>query len=119
MLVKYTTDKRDEWDDYLDTCVYAYNTSVQESTRFSPFEVMFGRKPTMPIDIDMATNTPEDQLQKYLEAKELSQSQVEEMASQRQQLLQQVKANIKQAQDKQKEYYDRKHANPAAYKSGY
>ena len=118
MLVKYVTDKRDEWDDYLDTCVYAYNTSVQESTRFSPFEVMFGRKPTMPIDIDMATNTPEDQLQKYLEAKELSQSQVEEMASQRQQLLQQVKANIKQAQDKQKEYYDRKHANPAAYKVG-
>ena len=118
MLVKYATDKRDEWDDYLDTCVYAYNTSVQESTRFSPFEVMFGRKPTMPIDIDMATNIPEDQLQKYLEAKELSQTRVEEMASQRQQLLQQVKANIKQAQDKQKEYYDREHANPAAYKVG-
>ena len=39
----------------------------------------------MPIDIDMATNTTEDQLQKYLEAKELSRSQVEEMASQRQQ----------------------------------
>ena len=66
------------------TCVYAYNTSVQESTRFSPFEVMFGRKPTMPIDIDMATNTPEDQLQMYLEAEELSQSQVEEMGAQQQ-----------------------------------
>ena len=40
------------------------------------------------------------------------------MASQRQEVLQQVKANIKQAQEKQKEYYDRKHANPAAYKVG-
>ena len=45
-------------------------------------------------------------------------SEVEEMAFQRQQLLQQVKVNIKQAQDKQKEYYDRKYANPAAYKVG-
>ena len=40
------------------------------------------------------------------------------MAAQRQELLQQVKANIKQAQDKQKEYFDRKHANPAAYSVG-
>ena len=118
MFVKYATDNRAEWDNYLDTCVYAYNTSVQESTRFSPFEVMFGRKPTMPIDVDMATNTPEDQLQMYLEAEELSQSQVNEMAAQRQELLQQVKANIKQAQDKQKEYFDWKHTNPAAYSVG-
>ena len=118
ILVKYATDKREEWDEYLDTCVYAYNTSVQESTHFSPFEVMFGRKPTMPIDIDMATNPPEDRLQNCIEAGELSASQVEAMASQRQEVLQQVKANIKQAQEKQKEYYDRKHANPAAYKVG-
>ena len=29
---------------------------------FPLFEFMFGHKPTMPIDIDMATNIPEDQL---------------------------------------------------------
>ena len=40
------------------------------------------------------------------------------MAAQRQELLQQVKANIKQAQDKQKEYFDHKHANPTAYSVG-
>ena len=105
MLVKYATDNRAEWDNYLDTCVYASNTSVQESTRFSPFEVMLGHKPTMPIDVDMA----EDQLQMYLEAEELSQSQVKEMAAQQQELLQQVN---------QKEYFDHKHANPAAYNVG-
>ena len=78
----------------MDTCVYAYNTSVQESTCFSPFEVMFGRKATMPIDIDMATKTPEDRLQKCLDAEKLSPSKVKKMESQRQELLQQVKANI-------------------------
>jgi len=29
---------------------------------------VFGQKPTMPINIDMATNSPENQLQKCLEA---------------------------------------------------
>jgi len=33
-------------------------------------------------------------------------------------IFQQVKANIEQAQDKQKEYYNHKHANPAANKVG-
>ena len=77
-----------------------YNTSVHESTQSSPFEVMFGRKPTMPIDIDMATNSPEDQLQQCLDAGEFSPSKI---ASQQQELLEQVKENIKKAQEKQKE----------------
>ena len=118
MLVKYASDKREEWDVYLDTCVYAYNISVQESTHFSPLEVMYGRKATMPVDIDMTAESPEDRLQKYLQAKELSPSKVKERATQRCEVLQQVKANIKQAQEKQKEYYDRKRANPSAYKIG-
>ena len=115
MLVKYANNKREEWDVYLDTCVYAYNTSVQESTRFSPFEVMYGRKATLPIEIDTSTKSCEERLQKCLEGGEVSPSKIGEMASQRQEILQQVKANIKQAQDKQKEYYDRKHAKPSAY----
>ena len=102
----------------MDTCVYAYNMSVQESTCFSPFEVMSGRKATMPVDINIATKTPEDRLQKCLNAEKLSPSKVEKMESQRQELLQQVKANILQAQEKPKEYYDRKRANPFAYTVG-
>ena len=32
MLSKYTLDKRGAWDEFLDACVYAYNTAVHEST---------------------------------------------------------------------------------------
>ena len=53
MLVKFIMDKKDMWDVFLDTCVYAYNTSVHESTSFSPFEVMFGRRAFMPVDIEI------------------------------------------------------------------
>ena len=41
------------WDDLLDTCIYAYNASVHVSTSFTPFEVMFGRKAVLPIDVEM------------------------------------------------------------------
>ena len=53
MLVKFIMDKKDVWDVFLDTCVYVYNTSVHESTSFSPFEVMFGRRAFMPVDIEI------------------------------------------------------------------
>ena len=53
MLVKFVSEKKENWDEYLDTCVYAYNTSVHESTSFSPFEVMYGRRAVLPIDIEM------------------------------------------------------------------
>ena len=117
MLVKYVTKQREEWDQYVDTCVYAYNTSVQESTCCSPFEVTFGHKATMPIDIDMTTKTREGHFQKCLDAEKLSPLKVEKMEFQQQELLQQVKANILQAQEKQ-EYYDCKCANPFAYTVG-
>ncbi|KAG1031847.1 hypothetical protein G6F57_011679 [Rhizopus arrhizus] len=37
------------WDEYLPFVTFAYNTAKQESTKFSPFEVMFGRKPQLPL----------------------------------------------------------------------
>ena len=58
MLVKFIMDKKDVWDVFLDTCVYAYNTSVHKSTSFSPFEVMFGRRAFMPVDIEIDKETP-------------------------------------------------------------
>ena len=51
MLVKYIKDKN-SWEEFLDTCVFAYNTAQHESTRYTPFELMFGRKPLFPIDVN-------------------------------------------------------------------
>ena len=48
MLVKFINSKKESWKDYLDTCVYAYNLAKHESSKFSPFEVMFGRRAVLP-----------------------------------------------------------------------
>ena len=78
---------------------------------------MFGRKATLPIDIKMRKKAVDDCLKKILDVGELSPSEVEQMAAERLQRLE-AKANIKIAQQKQKELYDRKHANPKVYQVG-
>ena len=51
MVVKYAESNKDCWDEYLDSCVFAYNTSSQESSLYSPFEVMFGWKAIILIEL--------------------------------------------------------------------
>ena len=55
MIVKFTATKKDQWDEFLDTSVFAYNTSRHDSTLYSPFELMFGRKAILPVDVDYET----------------------------------------------------------------
>ena len=38
----------ESWDEYLPAVIFAYNTSVNASTGYTPFELVFGRKPTYP-----------------------------------------------------------------------
>ena len=52
MIVKFTAEKKDQWYEFLDTCVFAYNTAKHESTLYTPFQLMFGRKGILPIDIE-------------------------------------------------------------------
>lgn len=117
MLVKYVHNKKDAWDEFLDTCVYAYNTSVHESTCFTPFELMFGRKARLPIDIEMDDCDLEECINEGGDddkGAELVQHLTEERISR----LQVALDNIKHAQKKQKQTYDRKHACPSAYDVG-
>ena len=40
-----------DWDTYLPGVVFAYNTSKQSSTRYTPFEIMYARKAVLPIEM--------------------------------------------------------------------
>ena len=56
MLGTLDTEKKVNWKKYIPSLVYAYNCTKHESTKFAPFELMFGRKPKLPID-SMFANT--------------------------------------------------------------
>ena len=49
-LSKLQQRHHNNWDDYLDPVVFAYNTSCHKTTQFSPFNLLFGRSPRLPID---------------------------------------------------------------------
>ena len=45
------------WREQVPTLVYAYNCTRNNATGFSPYYLMFGRKPHLPNDILSGTNT--------------------------------------------------------------
>ena len=70
MLVKYVSAKKDMWSHYLDTCAFAYNTSQHDSTKYTPFMLIFGRRATLPIDVEFERQCPEDLCKTYRELEE-------------------------------------------------
>ena len=49
---------QDDWDDYLDMLELGFNSAVQASTQRSPFELLYGMKPRLPIDVALAPIAP-------------------------------------------------------------
>lgn len=49
-LAKLHKNQINEWDDHLSAILYAYNTGKQSSTGLSPFQLMFGRHPILPLE---------------------------------------------------------------------
>ncbi|HMK58804.1 MAG TPA: RNase H-like domain-containing protein [Nitrososphaeraceae archaeon] len=51
MIRKLAEERIQDWDRFLDPALFAYRSSVQRGTGFSPFELMYGRTVRGPMDI--------------------------------------------------------------------
>lgn len=51
MLKIFVNENRNDWDDHLPFVLMAYRATIQDSTGFSPFKLLFGRDMNCPIDI--------------------------------------------------------------------
>ena len=103
MLRTLTTTERTRWKDHLQKVVHAYNCTRHTSTGFSPFFLLFGRSPRLPVDIAFGLKTTEDNAaavdpKEYAEKWRSKMQQAYTLASQR----------MGQAAERRKGYYDRK-----------
>lgn len=50
-LLKIVEENENQWNKFLDSVLFAYRTSRQSSTKYSPFYLMYGREPRLPIGL--------------------------------------------------------------------
>ncbi|CAF1124569.1 unnamed protein product [Brachionus calyciflorus] len=51
MLRTFVNENQDDWDLLLDKLAFAYRTAVHRATGFTPFEMVNGRQPKLPLDL--------------------------------------------------------------------
>ena len=108
MLSNYTGDKQTDWSDYVNLCVFAYNTAVQKSIKISPHEAMFGTK---------ARSTFSALTDKQDDGK--SPTEYTTKVRQRlQNIYKQIKTNQDFADEMSKEYYDKTKASKVTFNVG-
>lgn len=101
MLGTLEPDKKTDWKKYLPSLTYAYNCTRHETTKISPHELMFGRKPRLPIDSLFDTpvqDTSSQTTKEYIEGLKKRMKETQEI----------VNKVVEQARIKMKTGYDKK-----------
>ena len=49
-----------DWDEFIPLILFAYRTSVLDAIEDSPFYVLYGRKPRLPIDVKYLSSVADD-----------------------------------------------------------
>jgi RNase H-like domain found in reverse transcriptase/Reverse transcriptase (RNA-dependent DNA polymerase)/Integrase zinc binding domain/Chromo (CHRromatin Organisation MOdifier) domain len=57
-LRSFCNEHQDDWDEYLDMLELAFNSAVQASTKRSPYGLLYGVEPRLPIDIALLPLAP-------------------------------------------------------------
>eukprot|EP00731_Ephydatia_muelleri_P009263 Em0004g1601a len=67
MLAKVFADHQRDWDEHIQNALFAYRTAIHDSTGYTPFLVMFGRSPTLPIDVMLGQGEEQKELPSYVQ----------------------------------------------------
>lgn len=103
----FCNPQQTDWDTWLPFACFTFNTTIHTSTKFTPYEVLFGRKANIPGRLQ-AKPTP---LYNYEDL-------VQEMRYKFQNCHQQVREHLRKQKEKQKEYYDKERSRQRQFKVG-
>ncbi|CAG9133440.1 unnamed protein product [Plutella xylostella] len=105
-LKSFVNSNQDNWPTYVYTAMLTYNTTVHSTTKFTPYELVFGHKPFLPnslYDAHSGTTYP-DYIKKLQHKFRHSRKKAME--------------NIAQSKQSSKTYYDSHTKTPPQYKKG-
>ena len=103
MLGTLEAEKKTRWKDHLSTITHAYNCTKHASTGFSPYMLMFGREPQLPIDRQFGLDKTADQTSSASYS-----DYVEQLKERLQYAWKLAGSNQEVASSKQKTHYDRR-----------
>ena len=107
MLSHYTSKDQKDWDRHLPLIQFAYNSSKSTATGFSPFFLVHGREPRIPVDVTFeiphSCLDPNDHLERVIDNLAVAREVARE--------------SIKRSQDNSRRYYD-KHRRQVNFKVG-
>lgn len=112
MLKKAAVEEGKDWDKLIPYLLFVYREVPQESSGFSPFELLYGREVRGPLDILKESWTAESS-----EASHSIVSYVLLMRERLEKMSTLTQANLKEAQTRQKSWYD-KNARKREFKTG-
>ena len=67
MLAKVVAGHQRDWDEHIQNVLFAYRTAIHDSTGYTPFLVMFGRSPTLPVDVMLGQGERKRELPNYVQ----------------------------------------------------
>lgn len=102
-LSMYVSKDQKDWDRHIPTVLFAYRVSPSDVTGESPFFLLYGREPRLPIDTSLLT--PQDVSASVVEHRKRIVQNIEDY----QRI---ARENIQRSQQAMKEYYDRKAKDP-------
>jgi hypothetical protein len=112
MLTMYVNDNHNNWDVFLQQNISAYNNTPQSSTKISPYELIFGKKPRTLLDQVGSGNAAE------ANAMRNPSDYLSEIMRNKQKLVEIANENLQRARRIQQKYYNKWINSSSHYKVG-
>lgn len=96
--LKMYVEKEKDWDEWLPLAMLSYNTSVHEGTKFTPYELVFGKIARVPSNVNTHEIADDETYQYYLFNLSMKLRNIQNIAHQ----------NLIQAKQKSKDNYDKR-----------
>ena len=103
-IAKVTGEHQDDWDEFLDPILFSIRTSIQESTKHTPFFLMHGREARFPLEVEKSTEVNGYEDGKFGDV----QKTLRRLQALKEKIFPEVSKNIDTSQDKQKKQYKKR-----------